>query len=472
MKAGRCASPNPGLTKEQCTAAVEAVEHAIRDGAKWPLKSGEFGRSAQAEAAAVLGISVPSMRNRLAVASEKYGLAPLDIHPTWAKRYLGRVRITYAERMAKRKAREEAAERGELGFGPVLPGFRISETVEITDARGNVRSRSVRQKKTPGDAFRLPDGHRIKGVSALLDPQGRVIQQWAKTRETAEHEAAVLAALGKHFERYTRPPVELPKLSDPDGNLLTLYPIADHHVGLYAWAKETGADYDLEIASKILRTAVGRLTAASPSSGTAVFLFMGDYFHADNALNRTEKSGHALDVDTRYFKVLETGCALAADAIDCALLRHDDIIVRVLPGNHDPQSAIALALYLKAFYREEPRVRVDADPGLFWFFRWGKCFLAATHGHAAKVEDMPGIMASRRAQDWGETEFRYAFGAHLHHRRLGGKAHNGVTWETLPTLAAPDAWAAGQGFAPMREMIAYTYHKLKGRRSCVMENIV
>lgn len=460
------------LTADQARESVEAVEAAVRDGALWPLPRGAFGRSALAEAAAVLGIKPPTMRNRLAVAAEIHGLAPMDIPPEWAKRHLAKTRVPYTERAAKRRAREAAAERGELGFGPVLPGFRVAETVEITDGTGAVRSRSVRQKKAHGEAFKLPEGHRIKGVSALLDPQGRVIQQWAKTRETAEHEAAVIAALGKHFERYKRPPVELPKLSDPDGNLLTLYPIADHHVGLYAWARETGADYDLDIASKILRKAVGRLTAASPSSGTAVFLFMGDYFHADNALNRTEKSGNALDVDTRYFKVLETGCALAADAIDCALLRHDNIIVRVLPGNHDPQSAIALALYLKAFYREEPRVQIDADPGLFWFFRWGKCFLAATHGHAAKVEDMPGIMASRRAQDWGATDFRYAFGAHLHHRRLGGRAHNGVTWETLPTLAAPDAWGAGQGFAPMREMIAYTYHKDKGRRSCVMENIL
>jgi hypothetical protein len=34
-----------------------------------------------------------------------------------------------------------------------------------------------------------------------------------------------------------------------------------------------------------------------------VILNLGDFFHADNELNRTQVSGNALDVDTRYAKV-------------------------------------------------------------------------------------------------------------------------------------------------------------------------
>src|SRR5690606_39980575 len=70
-----------------------------------------------------------------------------------------------------------AAERGLLGTKPVLPGFRISQTTSTP--HGDF----VQQKPEHGEEFIIPDGHRVKGVSALVDAEGREIIKWVKTRE-------------------------------------------------------------------------------------------------------------------------------------------------------------------------------------------------------------------------------------------------------------------------------------------------
>src|SRR5690606_31594240 len=70
---------------------------------------------------------------------------------------------------------KRAAEQGLLGTKPVLPGFQIKS---IASKEGDAW---VRQTKEHGAQFAAPSGHAIKGVSALVDAEGRVIQQWVKT---------------------------------------------------------------------------------------------------------------------------------------------------------------------------------------------------------------------------------------------------------------------------------------------------
>lgn len=40
------------------------------------------------------------------------------------------------------------------------------------------------------------------------------------------------------------------------------------------------------------------------------------------------------------------------------------------------------------------------------------------HGKAAKAGDLPGIMASDRASDWGETLHRTWYTGHIHNRQF------------------------------------------------------
>lgn len=307
----------------------------------------------------------------------------------------------------------------------------------------------------------IPVGQKIKGVSALYDAGGNVVMQWVKT--TADQNTTLLVdAIRDTFEQYAGKA----QLAEPpalvDENLATVYPIADPHLGLYAWAAETGEDYDLVTAETRLRDAMNTLVCSSPDAHTGVVLDLGDFFHSDTNENRTLRSGHALDVDTRYAKVLRVGVELMVQCVELALQKHDRVIVRCLAGNHDTHTSLALSIALSAFFRNEPRVEVDCDPSKFFVWRWGQVMLAATHGDTVRPDDMGGIMASYWPRDWGETTHRYAYFGHVHHKSKGGGERHGVVWETFQSLAAKDAWHRGAGYSSGQSMSAITLHKDHG----------
>lgn len=305
----------------------------------------------------------------------------------------------------------------------------------------------------------LNPGERITGVSTLYGPDGSVNAEWVKTaRDKIAENAmdAITASLDAYKGKFAKTPA--PKAVNSD--LLTLYNIADHHLGLYSWANETGSDYDLDIGSKLLRQTMHQLVDMAPPSETAVILNLGDFFHADNSDNQTSRSKHALDVDTRFAKVLQTGVNLLVECVHLALKKHKRVIIRCLPGNHDDHSALMLSIAIENAFSKEKRVEVDTDPGRFWYYLHGKTMLAATHGDKTKLLDLPGTMASKQPQEWGASEYRYAFSGHVHHQTKVEK--HGAICETMPTLAAKDAWAASKGFSANRAMISITFDKNRG----------
>jgi hypothetical protein len=156
--------------------------------------------------------------------------------------------------------------------------------------------------------------------------------------------------------------------------------------------------------NSVIGDAVDQTVLNSPQSGLALVVFGGDYFHADNKNNQTARSHNALDVDGRYDKVIGVGTRLAVRIVDRHLRHHEHVIVRALKGNHDEHSSVALAWFLKAWYRNEPRVTVDVDASLFFWHRFHDVMLGSTHGHECKIKDLPQVMAVRCAADWGATE--------------------------------------------------------------------
>jgi hypothetical protein len=109
-------------------------------------------------------------------------------------------------------------------------------------------------------------------------------------------------------------------------------------------------------------------------------------------------------------------------------------------------------------------VHVSRDPSHFYFWRFGKVLVGATHGDMIRHTDMPQVLAAYAAKDWGETEHRYVYLGHVHHKSIGGGEKYGATWETFRTLAAKDAWSANSGFASGRSMVAITHHREFGEK--------
>ena len=349
---------------------------------------------------------------------------------------------------------------GRIKAPPAAPGFEIKSISTQQNADGAVEKTFIKQVPERGPVFAVPEGHVVKGRSALIDGEGRVVQEWVKTQTEPSVEDSVeyLKTAFKDFKRAA--PTKIPKTKFND--TLTLFPVSDAHIGLFAWGKETEQNWDVKIAEEKIGGAMRELVAATAPSETAVILGGGDQLHADSNENKTAKSGNVLQVDGRYAKVLGAACKLFVRMIDLALDKHKFVEVRILQGNHDEHAAIAISYFLLAWYRDEKRVFVDNDPSLFWWRRHGKTLLGATHGHMAKPGQMPSIMAHRRAKDWGETVHRFAHTFHVHHASKIVTEGEGVIVETHQAPVPQDAWHFGSGFISGRSLQAIVYDKEHG----------
>lgn len=307
----------------------------------------------------------------------------------------------------------------------------------------------------------VPSPYIVKGTSTLYDVDGNQKLQWVKTGVDRERFEAAIKEYVEWLATDARgmaPIVPAPERVNAD--LLSVYPVADPHFGLFSWAEETGSDFDLKIAESLMSSAIDRLVTCSPNSERALILELGDLLHADDSSNTTPSSHHSLDVDTRYAKVMQIALRALKHAISRALEKHKVVDVWILGGNHDPHSGFAIAMCLASYYEKEPRVNIDLNPSLFRYMRFGNVLIGSTHGHTVKREQLPGLMATDRAKDWGDTAYRYWYCGHIHHETR--KEFPGVSVETFRTLAAKDAWHAGHGYRAGRDMQLIVIHNKYG----------
>ena len=319
----------------------------------------------------------------------------------------------------------------------------------------------------------MPPGQIIKSRSTLysIDPEtgATKIMEWIKTREDPNF-AHVHDAIIETCDTYKGHSVLPPPPIYTDADLLAFYPLADYHLGLYAWGEEAGQDWDVNKACECLRRVMAELVSTTAPAETAIVLNLGDFFHTDNSENRTMRSGNVLDVDTRYARVLSFGVQLMVEVIELALQRHQRVVLRNLRGNHDDHSSVALTAAMGAFFSNNDRVTVDASPAAHWSYRHGKTLLGATHGDTLKKpSDMAMLLAAGCPEDWGQTRYRYFHYGHVH--QAGAKEVGGVLVESHRTLAAKDAWAAGQGYLSGRAMSSIVYHSTHGEQSRRTVNI-
>lgn len=314
----------------------------------------------------------------------------------------------------------------------------------------------------------VPDGYHVKGTSTLYDEDGKARLQWVKSSIDHERQAELLqAAVAAMVE-------DLPRLKPRKAagaymaNLLAGYPIGDGHVGMLSWGEETGEDWDLAIAERVHCGAMAALVTAAPAAEYALVANLGDWLHYDSLAAVTPRSGHNLDADGRYAKMVRVAIKIIRQCIESALAKHRVVYVVNAPGNHDETGALWLSAALAHIYENEPRVVVDTSPSLFAYHRHGKTLIGIHHGHACKPKDLAGVMATDQARAWGESDFRYWWGGHIHHESVIELP--GVRFESFNTMAAKDAHAANNGYRSARNMKCIVYHDRFGEVARHMVN--
>jgi hypothetical protein len=306
----------------------------------------------------------------------------------------------------------------------------------------------------------VPPTHIAKGVSSYYNKDGVLAGQWVKADIDCDQREAILkecaTALAESVKGLAKPVKAPAKALD---KLMAVYPWGDPHFGLLCWAQEAGDDFDLGYADRLTKAAVDRLVATAPAAETAVLLNLGDMFHADNQKNQSQ-SGHQLDVDGRWAKILRVGLEAKIHCIRRMLEKHKRVIVRINRGNHDGHSSYSLSLMLSCYFSNEPRVEVDLSPSTLWYMEFGNVLIGSTHGDTIKGKDAIAVMAADKPEAWGRTKHRHMLVGHVHHH--DSKEYPGGIVEYFRTLAARDAWHTNQGYRAGRDMRCIVFHHTHG----------
>ena len=295
---------------------------------------------------------------------------------------------------------------------------------------------------------------------------GLVVQEWVRS---APGELSTEQLIEFFTNRIPVSTLEIPPVENCNESLMLEWPIFDPHIGMLSWAKETGSDYDQNIA-RHLQIAAGKILFSSFGPvKRAVLILGGDNQTADNRDGTTEKSGNVLDTDTRFPKMAWCSYETAVSCIEIAEHFAEEVYVVVLSGNHDYHSAIHLTIQLHAHFRNSSKVIIDVSPEKHRFYSWGNTVFMATHGDTQEKRIAPYAMQQviRRGLAAGpETRIMVRMG-HLHKR--GRKTpdmlteEDGVIVERFPTLAAQEAYSIEGAYTSCRATSAVLWHKRRGR---------
>ena len=328
-----------------------------------------------------------------------------------------------------------------------------------------LKKRAAKQGYSPQhDMTRVaPDPFIVRGVSTYYNKEGKASGQWVKTRiDDNKLEALMMETIEAMKEEIPRVSMMAPPPAGNE-NILNCYVISDYHFGMLSWDEETGDNWDVSIAEKMLVRWFSQAIHQSPDADTAIFAQMSDFLHFDGMDAVTPASKHLLDVDTRFSKLVRSAIRVLRTVIDMLLQKHQHVHIKMLDANHDPVSQIWLREWFNVLYENEPRITVDTSPNPYNAYEFGKVALFFHHGHKKNVTNVSDVFASQFREIFGRTKYAYAHLGHLHSVHV--KENNLMVVEQHRTLAAPDAYAARGGWLSGRDAKVITYHKEYGEVS-------
>jgi hypothetical protein len=331
----------------------------------------------------------------------------------------------------------------------------------VNEAVERVKKEAARMGYAPehGMVHTVPDGFFVKGVSTYHTDT----KQWVKSSVDMERQREIMrAAFDAMAEELPRAkPAKPPPVTD--AALCNLIVFSDYHMGMLAWHKEGGADWNLKIAEKLLFDSFAYMVNSAPKAHKCVLCIQGDYLHTDGLLPLTPANKHVLDADSRFSKIVDAAVRVLRRLLALALERHESLHLIICEGNHDETGSMWMRKMFAALYENEPRLTVNDSELPFYVYQHGETMLGFHHGHKVKNESLPLLFAAQFPKLWGATSKRFVHCGHRHH--VDEKEYNGMSVVQHPTLAARDAYAARGGWIAERAAVVTTYHDRFGKFS-------
>ena len=350
------------------------------------------------------------------------------------------------------------------GIRPAARALQLHHTTVADSIRIVRRKAAISGFAPENDMSRVvPEPFIVRGISTYYNAEGKASGQWVKSRiedtKLQEMMRQSIDAMKEEIPRLTALPA--PPLSND--NLLNCYVITDYHLGMLSWDEETGENWDVAIAEKLVVKWMEQAIAQSPNADTAVFAQLSDFLHFDGMDAVTPASKHLLDVDTRFAKLVRSAIRVLRTIIDMLLAKHQKLHIIMADANHDPVSQIWLREWFSVLYENEPRVTVDKSPNPYNAYEFGNVALFFHHGHKRKVANVSEVFAGQFREMFGRTKYAYAHMGHYH--SIDIKENNLMIVEQHRTLAPGDAYSARGGWLSGRDAKVISYDRRYGEVS-------
>ena len=345
----------------------------------------------------------------------------------------------------------------------------------ISESMARLRERAQKQGYSPEHNWvhPVPPTHVAKGVSQYYDKTGAPAGVWVKSSlREQEIEAAIKEAVQgfvSDLPAMTAPPA--PRQFSTD--IIPWIQIGDAHLGMLAHDMEVNENFDLKIAETELLAAIGLMIEEMPPCERCVVNDLGDFTHYDNFVAQTAASGHNLDADGRFPKMLRVYSRVMRKIIEMALTKAAHVDVIINQGNHSRINDFWMRELLEVAYGHTGRVHVLNNDNVFIAYRMGNTLVMIHHSDKCPPARLVGVMTTDYRKDYGETEFHYIDIGHIHHK-MAVKEMPGVVIESWNTLAGKDNWAHSTGYRARQSLTVVlrsrTYGDV-GRRVLPIEEV-
>jgi hypothetical protein len=287
-----------------------------------------------------------------------------------------------------------------------------------------------------------------------VDSSGNVTQQWSRIYPSAE---SLEAWFNSMVNSLTTVPKKITPPKYSGGSQICQIIIGDPHAGMYAWAEETGDNYDLSIFETMHIKAVMNLIDRSGPVKEVILTWLGDLFHSDTKQG-TSQSGHIFDMDGRMGQVHESVERVVNTVIEYAANKAKKVTCLFVPGNHDPISTMWIQRLTAAWWRKSPHIEVPIFRKNRHYITRGQCLLGAYHGNRIPSKQLALQMATEAA-DWSTTRHRFYDCGHIHNSvkvmpMQDTEEAPGCIVEYHRVLAGLEAYGAEAGYSAARAMTA------------------
>lgn len=276
---------------------------------------------------------------------------------------------------------------------------------------------------------------------------------------------AYARAFAEHIATYKTP--TFPSYIHRDSNNLLTISISDWHHGKQVWGEEIsggGENWDIHESRDMFEKyiAYAMYKVRNTTIDTVLIEAHGDVLNVDN-VNNTTLSGTQQAEDSRFIKTQWYMENMLVDAIATLRTIANNVILLIVPGNHDATRILMLGRYVEAFFRNDHGVSVMCDPAPRKRVVWGRTLLGYSHEEKGNVVQS---MFTLWPVDCARCQDLIMNTGHLHTRKEMETIlyyEQKVLIRQHPAMVPRDAWSDSQGYSHVREGLIRVFDKGLGQ---------